>query len=214
MKLLLYISLCAAVVSLGRPQATWDQLVPEAIAQLNALAYILESQGLLQQSLVDTILNSSTVNRTDISIPTQPTGNISQQCQTDVAQYEEDLLQGKMYALRMLDAGGKPPSGILNGNLIWAGSSSQCLNVTRKGFNITFDGKFYVATLVPGGGGVANVSLRIGICVPSSCSQHDVIQRLDGSIYWRVLLQPGIVQVTSAYSHESPPIQNITIAAM
>ncbi|CAH1252795.1 Hypp1588, partial [Branchiostoma lanceolatum] len=56
--------------------------------------------------------------------------------------------------------------------------------------------------------------LTLGICMPSSCTQNDVIQRLDGSIYWRFLVQQGILQVTSAYSQESIPIQNVTIAAI
>ncbi|XP_078686671.1 nose resistant to fluoxetine protein 6-like [Branchiostoma floridae x Branchiostoma belcheri] len=111
------------------------------------------------------------------------------------------------------------------------GTHSQCVNITGKDLNITFDGKFYLATLVPvakipqseqlkqGGGlpgmpGSLTPTLTLGVCVPSSCTQHDVIQRLDGSIYWRFLVQQGILQVTSAYSQESPPIQNVTIAAI
>ncbi|XP_066267578.1 uncharacterized protein [Branchiostoma lanceolatum] len=148
MRLLLYISLCSAVVVLAGSQAVWNQGIPEATAQFNLqLLTLFKSKGLFQQNLADTIHDFSTVNWTDITIPAQPTGNISQQCQKDVAQYETDLSQGKMYALQMLDAGGKPPSGILNGNIVWAGSYSQCVNITRKGFNITFDGKFYLATL-------------------------------------------------------------------
>ncbi|XP_066292100.1 nose resistant to fluoxetine protein 6-like [Branchiostoma lanceolatum] len=226
MGLLVYISLCSVVViSLARSQAVWSRGVPEVAVQLNLLASLYSSQGLLQQKPADTTLDLSTVNWTDVSNPTHPTGNISQQCQKDVAQYEADLFQGEIYALKMLDAGGKPPSGILNGNLIWAGSYSQCVNITRKGFNITFDGKFYLATLVPVAqaqqseqltqGGQNNVTnLEIGICVPSSCSYHDFIQRLDGSIYWHFLIQQGIFQVRSAYLQEFPPIQNVTIAAI
>ncbi|XP_066295640.1 nose resistant to fluoxetine protein 6-like [Branchiostoma lanceolatum] len=227
MRLLLYICLCSAVVSLARSQAMWNRGVPDAKDQLNVLAALLRSHGLLQQKLAATFLDFNTVNWTDVTIPAQPTGNISQQCQKDVAQYEADLFQDKIYALKMLDAGGKPQSGILGGSLVWAGSYSQCVNITRKGFNITFDGKFYMATLVPvaraqqseqltrSGGGITNeTSIQIGICVPSSCSQHDVIQRLDGSIYWRFLVQQGMLQVMSAYSQESPPIQNVTIAAI
>ncbi|KAI8518268.1 hypothetical protein Bbelb_042850 [Branchiostoma belcheri] len=218
-------------ITLAGSQAIWNRGVPDAPAQLNLLAALFRSQGLLQQNLADTILDFSTVNWTDISIPAQPTGNISQQCQGDVAQYEADLKLGKMYALHMLDAGGKPGSGILDGNLFWSGRYSQCVNITGKDLNITFDGKFYLATLVPvakipqseqltqGGGlpgmpGSLTPTLTLGVCVPSSCTQHDVIQRLDGSIYWRFLVQQGILQVTSAYSQESPPIQNVTIAAI
>ncbi|XP_035686734.1 nose resistant to fluoxetine protein 6-like [Branchiostoma floridae] len=217
----------------------WNQGVPDATAQFNVLDSLFRSHGLLQKKIADAILGFSTVNWTDVSIPAQPTGNISQQCQKDVAQYEADLFQGKNYALQtaplsvplsltVLDSGGKPPSGILNGNLFWLGSYSQCVNITRKGFNITFDGKFYLATLVPVPQAKQSqqltegvpilpgspLNLILGVCVPSSCSQHDVIQRLDGSIYWRFLVQHGILQVTSAYSQESPPIQSVTIAAI
>ncbi|XP_078580677.1 nose resistant to fluoxetine protein 6-like [Branchiostoma floridae x Branchiostoma japonicum] len=216
MRLLLYMFLCSAVVISARSQVVWNQGVPDATGHLNFLASLIGLKEPLQQKLADTIRDFSTVNWTDVSIPSQPTGNISQQCQKDVALYKADLSHGKMYALQMLDAGGKPPSGILGGNLVWAGSYSQCVNITRKGYNITFDGKFYMATLVPVvGGGIAGVTkLTIGVCVPSSCNQHDVIQTLDGSIYWRFFVQQGILQVTSAYSQESPPIQNVTIAAI
>ncbi|XP_078618496.1 nose resistant to fluoxetine protein 6-like [Branchiostoma floridae x Branchiostoma japonicum] len=227
MKLLSF-CLCSAVVSLARSQAMWNQGVPDATAQFNVLASMFRSHGLLQKKIADDILGFSTVNWTDVSLPAQPTGNISQQCQKDVAQYEADLFLGKNYALQMLDSGGKPPSGILNGNLFWLGSYSQCVNITRKGFNITFDGKFYLATLVPVPRAKQSqqltegvpilpgspLNLILGVCVPSSCSQHDVIQRLDGSIYWRFLVQHGILQVTSAYSQESPPIQSVTIVAI
>ncbi|XP_066289032.1 uncharacterized protein [Branchiostoma lanceolatum] len=233
MKLSLYSWLYWAVVSLARSQTIWNQGVPDAAVQFNVLASLFRSQGLLQKNLADTIYGFSAVNWTDVSIPALPTGNISQQCQKDVAQYDADLLQGKIYALQMFDSGGKPPSGILTGNLPWVGRYSQCVNITRKGFNITFYGKFYLATLVPvpreqkskqlteleGWPGIpslpgSTLNLILGVCVPSSCSQHDVIQRLDGSIYWRFLVQQGILQVTSAYSQESPPIQNVTIAAI
>ncbi|XP_078593512.1 nose resistant to fluoxetine protein 6-like [Branchiostoma floridae x Branchiostoma japonicum] len=217
MRLLLYIFLCSTVVILARSQAVWNQGVPDSTAQLNLLQSFLTfgSKVHFQQKLADTgtIRDVSTVNWTDVSIPAQPTANISQQCQKDVAQYNTDLSQGKMYALKMLDAGGKPPSGILSGNLIWAGSYSQCVNITTKGFNITFDGKFYMATL--SGSGMAGVTeLKIGVCVPSSCSQHDVIRTLDGGMYWHFLVQQGMLQVTSTYSQESLPIQNVTIAAI
>ncbi|XP_035698599.1 nose resistant to fluoxetine protein 6-like [Branchiostoma floridae] len=213
MRLLLYICLCSAVFAIARSQAVWNQGVLDASAQL--LASLFGSKGPLQQNLADTVRDSRTENGTDISITAQPTANISQQCQKDLAQYNADLSQGKMYALKMLDAGGKPPSGILGGNLAWTGSYYQCVNITRKGFNITFDGKFYMTTLVPvqqttqGGG-----ELTVAVCVPSSCSQQDVIERLDGGIYWRALIQQGMLEVTSAVSQESLPIQNVTIAGI
>eukprot|EP00058_Branchiostoma_floridae_P006674 XP_002592162.1 hypothetical protein BRAFLDRAFT_88115 [Branchiostoma floridae] len=208
MRLFLYIYLCLAVVILARSQAVWNQGVPDATGQFNFLASLIRSKGPLQQKLADTIRDFSTVNWTDISIPAQPTGNISQQCQRDVAQYNADLSHGKMYALQMLDAGGKPPSGILGGNLVWTGSYSQCVNITRKGYNITFNGKFYMATLVPVvGGGIAGVTkLTIGVCVPSSCNQHDVNQTLDGTIgtvYDVIIHQPRLMAIKSQKESEA-----------
>ncbi|XP_078687293.1 nose resistant to fluoxetine protein 6-like [Branchiostoma floridae x Branchiostoma belcheri] len=131
----------------------------------------------------------------------------------------KDLLHGEFYALNMLDAAGKPPSGILEGNLIWLGSYSQCVNVTKKGFGITFDAKYYVATLVPvptskAAARLGAVTLHLGVCVPSSCTTHDVIQRLDNSLYFRLLVENGTLQVTSASSPEYAPMQAKTIAAI
>ena len=100
MRLLLYICLCSAVVILARSQAVWNPGVPDATGQFNFLASLFGSRERLQQKLADTIRDFSTVNWTDVSIPSQPTGNISQQCQKDVAQYKADLSHGKMYALQ------------------------------------------------------------------------------------------------------------------
>ncbi|XP_035683589.1 nose resistant to fluoxetine protein 6-like [Branchiostoma floridae] len=134
-----------------------------------------------------------------------------------------DLLQGKFYALNMLDAGGKPPSGILEGNFNWLGSYSQCVNVTKKGFGSTFDAKYYIATLVPvpkpaqlsvEASGYGAITLHLGVCVPSSCTADDVIQRLDNSLYFRLLVERGTLQVTSATSPESAPMHSKTIAAI
>ncbi|XP_066275145.1 uncharacterized protein [Branchiostoma lanceolatum] len=215
MRLLLYTFLCSAVVSFGRSQATWNRgVVPEATAQINVLASVFMSQpGYLQQK--HTVF--SAMNWTDIP-PPQPTGNISQQCQKDVAQYEADLFQGKRYALKMLDASGKPASGIMDWNWEWFGRYTECVKITRGVFNIPFDGKFYMTRLEQvrqGEGILADVyELTVGMCVPSSCGQHDVIHQLDGSVYWRFVVQQGIFKVTSAYSEESLPIQNVTIAAI
>ncbi|KAI8518592.1 hypothetical protein Bbelb_046090 [Branchiostoma belcheri] len=205
MRLLLYICLVSAVVSLVRSQAPRDGTT----AQLNLLAALFRSEGLLQQKTADTIRDLSTVNGTSnvTSLPAQPIGNISQQCRKDVAQYQTDLAQEKTYAMHRVTAFLDTPriqrskygqkkhnngshliqnaSGILEGNLVWAGRYSQCVSITGKDFNITFDGKFYMTTLVPvaeNGGGIAGVTrLMVGVCVPSSCTQHDVIQQLDGS---------------------------------
>eukprot|EP00058_Branchiostoma_floridae_P014623 XP_002600111.1 hypothetical protein BRAFLDRAFT_66620 [Branchiostoma floridae] len=206
----------------GLIQQQASQVLSDSFIQQQAAQVLPE--GVLQQQASGVFSEGKETNWTDIVVPAQPTGNVSQQCRDDVQQYMHDLLQGKYYALNMLDAGGKPPSGILEGNFNWLGSYSQCVNVTKKGFGSTFDAKYYIATLVPvpkpaqlavEASGLGAITLHLlGVCVPSSCTADDVIQRLDNSLYFRLLVERGTLQVTSATSPEAAPMHSKTIAAM
>ncbi|XP_066294089.1 nose resistant to fluoxetine protein 6-like [Branchiostoma lanceolatum] len=234
MKLLLCLSLWSASCLLTSCQLARVLDLP---GQLELLTTRFQARGLIQQQASQVLSENfiqhqasqvlaqgTETNWTDIVVPAQPTGNVSPQCRDDVQQYMQDLLQGKFYALNILDAGGKPPSGILEGNFNWLGSYSQCINVTKKGFGSTFDAKYYIATLAPvakppqlsagASPALGGLTLRLGVCVPNSCTTSDVIQRLDNSLYFRLLVEGGTLQVTSASSPTSPPLHNKTIAAI
>ncbi|WAR03139.1 NRF6-like protein [Mya arenaria] len=100
--------------------------------------------------------------------------------------YQED------WAIKMFDADTKLPSGFLMGNLLWIGDYEECVNVTATiyvGQNRTlpthpFTGQF-CTTAIPlgpepeagvdvGGNGMPAAALKLGLCVPSTCSEMDI----------------------------------------
>ena len=54
--------------------------------------------------------------------------NISINCQNDLNQWTQDIEDKKLYALQMVDAFGKPDSGLLYGSALWLGGYDECLD--------------------------------------------------------------------------------------
>ncbi len=81
---------------------------------------------------------------------------------------EEDEEEGEdnLYALRMLDAVGKPGTGILEGSIHWLGSYGECVRTEKiRNDQLQFKGKYCNMQLL---------FFRIGICVPSTCRAEDL----------------------------------------
>ncbi|XP_072376185.1 nose resistant to fluoxetine protein 6-like [Diabrotica undecimpunctata] len=119
------------------------------------------------------------------------------QCAKDLKEVINDIYAMKKWAIEMLDAMAKFPSGILSGNIFVMGAYDQCVNVNI--FNKTaIHGEYCPVLLQPktkeGKITVANVldffnlktnfqknvlnqamRLPFGICVPSSC-REDILQ--------------------------------------
>ncbi|KAI8505979.1 hypothetical protein Bbelb_163320 [Branchiostoma belcheri] len=140
--------------------------------------------------------------------------NMSRRCEDDMLKYREDLFHREKYALHMLDACGKPPSGILTGNLNWLGSYSQCVKVTTEEYNITFNGKYFLAQLVlTEQTNQTKISLKVGLCVPDSCTEHDVILQLENSPLFGYMRNWRVLNIT-AYIPEVAPINPGTVSAI
>ncbi|XP_064616859.1 LOW QUALITY PROTEIN: nose resistant to fluoxetine protein 6-like [Liolophura sinensis] len=111
-------------------------------------------------------------------------------CLYDVSIFLEHLRNVKKspWALQMVDAQGKLPSGVLEGDLRWPGSYEQCLNITAytnvsgQGEEELFRGKYCVATIHKGNQSLpaqqtltpTTPALSLGLCLPDSCSESDV----------------------------------------
>ncbi|XP_078664426.1 nose resistant to fluoxetine protein 6-like isoform X2 [Branchiostoma floridae x Branchiostoma belcheri] len=140
--------------------------------------------------------------------------NMSRRCEDDMLKYREDLFHRENYALHMLDACGKPPSGILTGNLNWLGSYSQCAKVTTEEYNITFNGKYFLAQLVlTEQTNQTKISLKVGLCVPDSCTEHDVILQLENNPLFGYMGNWRVLNIT-AYIPEVAPINPGTVSAI
>ncbi|KAB0798817.1 hypothetical protein PPYR_06697 [Photinus pyralis] len=92
---------------------------------------------------------------------------MSSNCSQQLKQYITDLTQGKPWALRMLDAHGKIPSGILDGNFFELGSFDECINIDEGHL---LAGKYCIGKFA-----LSDTSkISIGICIPSGCTATDV----------------------------------------
>lgn len=89
----------------------------------------------------------------------------------------------KMWTIQMLDAAGKLPSGLLQGNFYWMGDFKECRNVTVPeevidGIRLGgFNGEYCYITwdLRPNPQENTVLPISIGICVPDSCTEETLL---------------------------------------
>ncbi|XP_048237969.1 O-acyltransferase like protein-like [Haliotis rufescens] len=112
-------------------------------------------------------------------------------CSEDVDTYLNDLVQGKMWALSMFDASGKPATSILEGATTFYGNFDECLDVISEVDQATgrqVKGDTCVVSILPppqllgmmgggnGGGmlGAQPMTFNWHLCLPSSCGSRSV----------------------------------------
>ncbi|XP_071955723.1 nose resistant to fluoxetine protein 6-like [Antedon mediterranea] len=117
-------------------------------------------------------------NVTTTEIPTTMTPKHSSKCRKDLGTFQLDLLKEEHYALMMIDSYGKLPAGLIQGDVqYWFGLYDECLNQSRK----IDDGKDNFKAeycLVGLSGQKIKMLPSIGICVPDSCSNSDLMEIL------------------------------------
>ena len=117
----------------------------------------------------------------------------------------------------MLDATGKLPDGILQGNLYALGSYSSCLDVDAKpNGSLPFSGKFGGAQFVDLStydfqATVAMPMLLYGVCLPSSCTDKDfksILHAVDYAINhkFRIIWIPHLSVAHETYKLEGGDI--------
>ncbi|KAI0243330.1 O-acyltransferase like protein [Lamellibrachia satsuma] len=102
---------------------------------------------------------------------------VSPTCHSDLVKYDRGIMAGHMWAVAMMDSDGELPAGVLSGAYHWVGDYKQCLSVKGSGVNVTdlqsgeleFDGEYCRAYFK-----VDKNVFSLGVCVPSSCREHDV----------------------------------------
>ncbi|XP_033748135.1 nose resistant to fluoxetine protein 6-like [Pecten maximus] len=102
--------------------------------------------------------------------------DVSFSCLNDTKQVMLDILGRQPYALGMLDADTKIPSGILQGHWLWFGSYDECKGVESpelpSGRHIS--GQYCLASTLNNIKALGYKPIMLGTCVPSSCSDSDV----------------------------------------
>ncbi|XP_052787971.1 nose resistant to fluoxetine protein 6-like [Mya arenaria] len=133
-----------------------------------------------------------------------PEYNVSEECTNSTNIFLQELTAGQTWAVRMIDAAGKPPSGLFDLHTTWLGDWEECLaieplvNDTRNIITYKpFDTQYCTAVFPIGtkgsaasvltGGNVIN--LRVGVCVPLTCSNwstailiHNALQAIPSNI--------------------------------
>ncbi|KAL4219628.1 hypothetical protein ACF0H5_022200 [Mactra antiquata] len=139
-----------------------------------------EASKLLSSSLTEDNIQSLKSELDDVQY------ELSQECLLHTEMVIEGLFNGSDWALRMIDAMGKPSSALLDLHISWLGNWEECRNVEVKATTTStgtgsegFDGKYCSAMfpignasaqslLLPGG-----LQLKIGMCLPDTCSNID-----------------------------------------
>ncbi|KAB0798818.1 hypothetical protein PPYR_06698 [Photinus pyralis] len=123
--------------------------------------YFLGTRGFLPEEDIRGINHTSNV----ASFAFQ-NANLSKNCLQQLNQYVKDLAGKKMWALKMFDASGKNPSGILEGNFYELGSFDECMSIEETMAEDTIIGKYCVGKLPFG--------LKLGVCAPGACTAREL----------------------------------------
>ncbi|CAK1551592.1 unnamed protein product [Leptosia nina] len=129
-----------------------------------------------------------------------PLNGTSEQCRRDGRLFLDSLDRLELWALKMLDATAKPPSGLLSGNGNQYGDFDECLsidasvrgkyclaslqlNIANMGYEkldyLIHSGHYIRSNITDMGHRVPRYSsLLWGVCIPSSCSSFDLEEEL------------------------------------
>ncbi|CAF0901816.1 unnamed protein product [Adineta steineri] len=103
-------------------------------------------------------------------------------CEQDIELLIQGVLNQQLWALKILDSWGKPlPSGLLKGNVFWAGNYDECSQPLYQ-----YDSQSYVKqpfetqyckllTYPSNAGAFVSSSIVIGLCLPSSCHSQSIV---------------------------------------
>jgi hypothetical protein len=79
-----------------------------------------------------------------------------------------------IFEILAIDAWGKLPSGIMQGNIYWIGSAFECKHHLRGLNNSVVEQPFPTRTCVIGNDYSNTVRPIYGLCVPQSCNANDI----------------------------------------
>lgn len=163
---------------------------------------------------VDFIENAPIFNQPVDHLRSFSASNATTQCQQDVKLLLESVERKQLWALKVIDAWGKPlPSGILKGNTFWVGNYDECVGELYQ-----MNTKSYLAqpmstqhcTITPAASNTSSLlSITLGICVPSSCNRSAIVQLIDS-----VFISLNLTEKNIVCSNDSPNGQDgLTLGA-
>ncbi|KAL4225568.1 hypothetical protein ACF0H5_016256 [Mactra antiquata] len=141
--------------------------------------------------------------------------NVSKQCLNHLNITVQHLIGGDAWALQFLDSAGKLGAGILEGNIAWLGSFDECVNTTATvylGPNNTkpsqpFKGQYCkigipLSAAAPaaadiGNAGIPPNDLQLGLCVPDTCNNQDILNTINTALGYLANTTGGKVNFTA-----------------
>lgn len=114
-------------------------------------------------------------------------------------------LQSKPYYLSVLDAWGKPASGLSRLNTYWPGNYDLCRDVRDAVHDPLYKGQYCLLVSEE----IYQNSFRIGACVPPECTEEDLCRLLP-----RLNIPPAAVQCTQPPPLDAEAILGIVVLAL
>ncbi|XP_062573364.1 nose resistant to fluoxetine protein 6-like [Saccostrea cucullata] len=163
----------------GHVKLNQGESEPDFIHRFNGTTMLQKMLSL--DSMYDQFLLLKKEFMTDLGSPIKMSGG----CSVGLQLLLDGLKERSLWSLKMLDAIGKVPSGIFDGDFIWPGQYDGCNAISqaftdRITFNETFlvRGKYFVAGLL-NPLGYNTTDLMIGVCLPDACTATDVKEVLE-----------------------------------
>ncbi|KAL3870698.1 hypothetical protein ACJMK2_038742 [Sinanodonta woodiana] len=130
-------------------------------------------------------------------------------CQNDVQSLLGAISKGEGWALKFLDAIGKPPSGILDGHTVWLGSYDECVDANVLNNATQFRGQYCLADIpmtgilpsIPG----SLTKITVALCVPDTCQLSTVV-----SVLGAIILLATMYDVTRQHVTKNSKLPQVT----
>ncbi|XP_045202094.2 nose resistant to fluoxetine protein 6-like [Mercenaria mercenaria] len=166
-------------------QGNYFQMLLQGLSksQVPSSGNILSAAGSLFRNYQDEIIGyvGQTLTSGLESVSPNTTNNL---CLNHTELFIKALLRRENWALRMVDAFGKPGTGILDYSVNWIGNYDECIAiqatayqnpVAKEGPSTPYTGKYCTASFPFGPPtSMGQLALKLGLCVPDSCSKKDI----------------------------------------
>ncbi|XP_001599171.3 nose resistant to fluoxetine protein 6 [Nasonia vitripennis] len=104
-------------------------------------------------------------------------------CGRDLAILDEAITRRETWALKMLDASSKIPSGLLEGNFIDLGMFDECMGVKGEALGVEIRGRHCMYSIASTSGNDSHlINPTLSICMPSTCNGSDIVYLFNSTI--------------------------------
>ncbi|XP_069112157.1 LOW QUALITY PROTEIN: uncharacterized protein [Argopecten irradians] len=166
----------------------------------NALSYIQAIQG---STTGGNSAETNLINNVNLAM-------LSATCSADIQVIISEAIGQRQWALRLIDSWAKPPSGIMDFNVLWHGSYDQCRSINS---DAEAGSPFKVQYCVSGvAADVFDHIPFLGMCLPVGCNEGDV-RNITNSVL-NMIPQSEPVDFNYARCKREPEYDPVTIVGI